>query len=150
MITEKWMFALKLFLPSWNFFNDFGEVPRLEYQVVGEGADSVDWRPVFSRYWTGRVGRMLFNPVGNLELLEQSIVSRAVDELDSGTAGACSAFTTSETHTMLERLVRGKIAERFSAAGPDRFRFRLVTVEPGAEPKVVFSSDEFPIKEPAL
>ncbi len=148
MTSENWMSALKLFLPSWNFFNDFGEVSRLEYRLTGAGMDSGEWQPVFPRHSTHGIGRIFFNPTCNLELLEQSMVARAVDELSRDPAAKGSTIPTVATHEMLVRLVRGKVEGILGHAAADRFRFRLVTVEPGAAPKVVLSSAELPLKEP--
>ncbi len=143
MFSRQWMPALKLFLPSWNFFNDFGAVPRIEYRLLSAGAVATDWQPLFRNHDTRDVGRVVFNPAGNLELLEKSLVDRAVDALGLSQVAAPDLFAGSETHAALARLVRSRIGEHRIPPDADRFRFRLVMIEPGAVPEVAFVSEEF-------
>ena len=142
MFSRQWMPALKLFLPSWNFFNDFSAVPRIEYRLLPAGAVATDWRPLFRNHDTCDVGRVLFNPAGNLELLEKSLVERAVDELELGPAGRDS-FAGSETEAALIRMARARIGESLVTVAGERFQVRLVMTEPGAAPEVAFVSEEF-------
>ncbi len=148
MISDKWKPALKLFLPSWNFFNDFAEVPRLEYCLISSRTVAIDWKPFFTGHDTRDLRRVLFNPSGNLELLEASLVERAVDELRDDPLSNRNRFAKSETHSTLERLTRTRLAHFHSSAGPDRFRFRLVLIDPGAPSQIVFTSEELPFARP--
>ena len=99
MISEKWMFTLKLFFPSWNFFNDFVEVPRLEYCLISSKTGATDWKPSLTDHDTRDLGRVPFNPSGNLELLESSLVERAVDELRDDPSSDRPHFAKTETHS---------------------------------------------------
>lgn len=148
MTSNQWMSALKLFLPSWNFFNDFAEVPRLEYCLVSSGTVAMDWKPLFADHDSRDLGRVLFNPSGNLELLEASLVERAVDELRDDPHSDRNRFAKSEAHSTLERLTRTRLAHLHSSPGPDRFRFRLVMIEPGAPSRIVFTSEELSLARP--
>jgi len=142
------MFALKLFLPSWNFFNDFAEVPRLEYCVISERTGTTDWKPLLTDHNTRDLGRVLFNPSGNLVLLEASLVDRAVNELSEDPSFDRNRFAKSETHSTLERLTRTRLAQLHSSPDSDRFRIRLVLLEPGAPDRIVFTSEELPLVRP--
>ena len=99
MTSEKWMSALTLFLPSWNFFNDFAEVPRLEYCLIAGKTGATDWKPLLTDHDTRDLGRVLFNPSGNLELLESSLVEQAVDELRDDPSSDRTHFAKTETHS---------------------------------------------------
>ena len=148
MISEKWMSALKLFLPSWNFFNDFAEAPRLEYCVISDRTGATDWRPLLTDHNTRDLGRVLFNPSGNLELLEASLVDRAVNELSEYPRSDRNRFAKSEAHSTLERLTRTRLAQLHSSSDSDRFRIRLVLIEHGAQAQIVFTSEELPLPSP--
>lgn len=137
MPTSPWLVALKLFLPSWNFFNDFTAVPTMEFAVVGSGDTAGDWRPVFVASAAPRWWRMGFNPQGNLELLEQTLVERAAEEF----RGQPPVITDTRdgTYPGLVRLARGRIA-RLGVPVAAGFRFRLVLREPGRTEEIIFTS----------
>lgn len=141
------MNALKLFLPSWNFFNDFAAVPRMEYRLVGTTVGPTDWRPLFTNHSTRGLGRILFNPQGNLELLEKSLIDRADDEVRLMTDSEGAAFAESETHAALVRMARFHLMARTECAGAGQFQFRLALGEPGSPPAVVFTSAVLPVVE---
>lgn len=149
MSFRRLMDALKLFLPSWNFFNDFAAVPRLECRRVQPEGAAAGWEPLFTNHTTRGVGRILFNPQGNLELLEKSLIDRADDEarMMAGPDGA--GFATTETHSALARLTRARLAKRTDFTGADKFQFRLTLGEPGAVPTVIFTSAALPLVEDA-
>ena len=140
MISNTWMVALKLFLPSWNFFNDFAAVPRMEYQLVCAGAEAGEWRPLFTNNGKRSVFRILFNPSGNLELLEKSLIDRAVDELSPDERDK-HALVASEARSTLARIAKARINDRYTSATFDQYRFRVILVEPGFPNEVVFASD---------
>lgn len=148
MISDKWMPALKLFLPSWNFFNDFAEVPRLEYCLISSRTVTIDWKPLFTWHDTRDLRRVLFNPTGNLELLEASLVERAVDELRDDPRSDRNWFAKSEAHSTLERLTRTRLAQIHTSSGSERFRFRLVLIDPGSPAQSLFTSEELPLARP--
>ena len=149
--------VLKLFLPSWNFFDDFDAVPRLEVRwVLGHS----EWRSLFPVSTTRSWWRAFYNPWGNLELLERSQVERAADELEElveparvgfgpgraaspslGRSRAALEFCGGQTFALLTRLVAG----RLRAVGVDstvahEFQFRLVLTPPGAAREILFVS----------
>lgn len=142
------MSALKLFLPSWNFFNDFAEVPRLEYCVISNMTAVMDWKPLLTDHNTCDLGRVLFNPAGNVELLKASLVDRAVNELSGDPRSDRNGFAKSEALSTLERLTRTRLAQLYSASDSDRFRIRLVLIEPGTAARTVFTSEELPLTRP--
>ena len=47
MIATALSNILKLFLPSWNFFNDFSTVPRLDVRTIHDGREC-EWRPLYT------------------------------------------------------------------------------------------------------
>jgi hypothetical protein len=144
MHSPAWKVALKLFLPSWDFFNDFGPVIRLESRWLRPGVAALGWRPVFTRHTTGSWARTLFNPAGNLELLEHSWVDRAATEAGPEPDGVGALFATTETHARLVRIARARLLAAHREPGEDSFQFRLVQIEPGGAFEVIFTSVALP------
>lgn len=135
--------VLKLFLPSWNFFDGFAAVPRLDVRVIGDAGDG-DWRPLFAEHSTRSLSRIVFNPRGNLELLEKDFIERATDVLEGQGAQSSQEFAMSEGCAILVRIVRG----RLTAMRPDdEFQFRLVMAGVGQPDAVLFVSQRYPIAE---
>ena len=137
MPTSPWLVALKLFLPSWNFFNDFTAVPTMEFAVGGSEEGEGEWQPLFRAGAAPSAWRMGFNPQGNLELLEQTLVERAAEEF----RGQPPVITDASdgTYPSLVRLARGRIA-RLGVPVDAGFRFRLVLREPGRAEEIIFTS----------
>jgi hypothetical protein len=168
----RWNMAhvLKLFLPSWNFFDDFDAVPRLEARWAREPSGAGDcWVPVFPCSTTTGWVRAFYNPWGNLELLERSQVERAVEELaelagptpqeprphraedeKAHRAEAARRFAASETFGILTRLARRRLragAECLWAGGSEvatdaQVEVRIVLAIPGRPLQVWFESSE--------
>lgn len=147
MRSENWMFALKLFLPSWNFFNDFTAVPQIEIQLQPLGAESQGWQPLFDQHTTRNFWRVVFNPAGNLELLEKSLVDRAVTELEQLPTSDLTKYATTKSCAGLIRLARARIRRRAPLA-EGTFRFRLVLVDPARARDTRFVSAKCSIQEP--
>lgn len=139
--------VLKLLLPSWNFFNDFDEVTQLEFCVRHEGAGESAWQPLHPPQTTRDLGRVFFNPAGNLELLEKSLIDRVATALRESPGPPPTGFEQSEAGRLLARIVRGRLTE----SPPDRvaktFRFRLHRVDARAGRESLFESAEHPFVE---
>lgn len=72
--------SLKLFLPSWNFFDDFSVTPRLLYRVRADGESLPgEWRLLHASFHTSSLLRAFYNPSGNAELFELTLVDTAAD-----------------------------------------------------------------------
>lgn len=140
MFSHRWLLALKLFLPSWNFFNDFGAVTRVEV-CLDPAATEPRWQPVFGDFTTSDWRRITFNPEGNLALQEQSLIERAAEEL--------AGEQRDEAERFIARAVRPRLAALFQERAADRFCFRIVERTAGEAGEVRFVSAEFPLTEPA-
>lgn len=72
--------ALKLFFPSWNFFDDFSVTARLLYRVRADAESPPDeWRLLHGRFDSSSLLRAFYNPSGNAELFELTLVETAAD-----------------------------------------------------------------------
>lgn len=140
MFSHRWLLALKLFLPSWNFFNDFGAVTRVEV-CLDPAATEPRWQPVFGDFTTSDWRRIAFNPEGNLALQEQSLIERAAEEL--------AGEQRDEAEHFIARAVRAQLAAPTGKLAVKDFRFRVVERTAGEAGEVRFVSAEFPLPEPA-
>lgn len=140
MITEQLSNILKLFLPSWNFFNDFSAVPRLDARTIRDGHES-DWQPLYSEHSTHNISRVIFNARGNLELLEKTFIDHAADEFSEPTPLVAKRFEQSALHETLIRILCRRMA---TAQAGDEFQFRLVMTNPGKPEDILFMSARHP------
>lgn len=144
-----WRLVGKLFLPSWNFFNDFAEVTRLEFcWSRAGGLDSV-WQPLHPLNSTQSWWRVFFNPAGNLDLLEKSLIDRIAAGLRELEAGTLPNFETAEEFEILARLTRARLHQSGAQSAEKHFRFRLVLLEPGGRSETLFESTPQTITESA-
>ena len=143
MIATALTNIFKLFLPSWNFFNDFSAVPRLDARTIRAGHES-DWQPLCVDHSTRSIGRLLFNARGNLELLEKTFIDRATLEFDVSNPDAAKSFEQSVHHDTLVLILRRRMG---AAQAGDEFQFRLVMTNHGEQDTELFVSNRHPAKE---
>lgn len=146
---RNWRLIAKLFLPSWNFFNDFAEVSCLEFSWLGAAATETDWRPLYPENSTTSWGRMFFNPAGNLELLEKSLIDRIASGFRDEAGFVTCEFEAEEAIALLARLTRGRLRLLEPPTAESQFRFRLVLLEPGGGSEVLFTSGPQQLTESA-
>lgn len=142
-----WRLILKLFLPSWNFFNDFDEVTRLEFCTQRAGAGESAWQPLHPPQDTRSWWRVIYNAQGNLELLEKSLIDRVATALRESPTVANDGFAQSEGGVMLTRITRARLQALATHTTEVTFRFRLVVVHPGNTCETLFESVAHPLTE---
>jgi hypothetical protein len=173
MIATALSNIFKLFLPSWNFFNDFSAVPRLDLRINHDGRES-EWHPLYATTPTRSIRRVFFNAEGNAELLEKTVIERAAEEFsvecphprgqqrdNSGGSKTNNAPSSSRVAApgdgrtpdefgkhleILTRIVRSRLTTPQSA---DEFQFRLVMTSPGHPEEVLFVSAPLPVQKEA-
>lgn len=144
---KAWKLVLKLFLPSWNFFNDFGLVTRLEFCPAPAGSGASVWQPVHPEVTTSDWTRVFFSVRGNRELLEKSLIDRVATALQDQPAPVDASFGQSASGLILARIVRARLRAADLAA-VQAFRFRLVTVDAANHCETLFESAVLPVMEP--
>lgn len=142
---EAWKLVLKLFLPSWNFFNDFDAVTRLEFCTARAGEAESAWQPVHPNTMTPDWTRVFFNAQGNRELLEKSLLDRIATAVQESGEPANSGFVQTEAGLLLTRMVRARLQEQGTQA--TSFRFRLASVDAENHSATLFESAALPFKE---
>jgi len=164
MIAEHFSNLLKLFLPSWNFFNDFSAVPRLDARLIRDGHES-DWHHLYANDATSSIRRVLFNAHGNLELLEKTFIERAAEEFasephrprrqkrgdtdgsptsDAAPGDGLTPPKSSRHYETLARIVRSRL---ITTQTDCEFQFRLVMTSPGEPEEILFISARHSIKD---
>ncbi len=143
MIAEQFSNILKLFLPSWNFFNDFSAVPRLDARIIRESCEH-EWQPLYVENSTRSLTRVIFNARGNLELLEKTFIDRAADVFDEANPHAAKQFEQCPHHQTLIHIVRSRLV---MTQPNDEFQFRLLMTLPGEPEEILFISTRHPVAE---
>lgn len=116
--------ALKLFLPSWNFFEDFSVTARIEIRIRnGEGTIG-EWRLMFPETSTRSLKRVFFNAAGNAELFKLAVIENVADLLKGKTEAERCTFEGSAEGRRLARWA-GEAAR--GAGGEVQYRLRLTT-----------------------
>ncbi len=141
-IIKELTLAAKLLLPSWNFFNEVSCFPRLDFALlVDPSHGTTTWNELYPQHATSSLGRILFNPWGNLELLEKNFISAAVDHLAMLSQPFSESFPATEAFAILQRLVQSKLNQPPETGSHSHFQFRLV-IECANEPEqIIFTSE---------
>ena len=145
MIATALSNILKLFLPSWNFFNDFSTVPRLDVRTIHDGRES-EWRPLYASAPTRSIRRVFFNADGNIELLEKNLIDRTAEEFADEDQKAVKRFQSDTNIRMLAGIARSRLTATQPA---DEFQFRLVMTNLGQPEEVLFVSTRLTAQEEA-
>ncbi len=140
MIATTLSNILKLFLPSWNFFNDFSTFLRLDVRTIHDGCES-EWRPLYSTAPTPSIRRIFFNADGNAELLEKTFIDRMAENIADEDQKAVKRFESDTNILMLAGIARSRLTTTQPA---DQFQFRLVMASPGEAEEVLFVSAHLP------
>jgi hypothetical protein len=118
--------ALKLFLPSWNFFDDFSVTARIEIRRRTGAGEAGGWRLLFPETSARGVGRVFFNARGNAELFKLAVVENVAERLKGVEAVQRGEFESSEDGVRLAAWVCEEAA-RSGASGEAQYRLRLTT-----------------------
>ena len=98
--------------------------------MLTRAGEAGPWQQPFADHRTTGLGRVWFNPWGNLELLEKSWIERAADELENSTPAEARSFCQRETFRMLSNMVRRRMLlplEDGAAGRAAYFEFRITT-----------------------
>jgi hypothetical protein len=124
--------AFKLFLPSWNFFDDFSVTARIEIRTRTGAGEAGEWRLLFPETSARGVGRVFFNARGNAELFKLAVVENVAERLKGLEASVRTEFELSEDGVRLAGWVREE-AVRSGALSDVQYRLRLTTCRGDAE-----------------
>lgn len=124
--------ALKLFLPSWNFFDDFSVTARIEIRARAGAGEAGEWRLLFPETSAPGLGRVFFNARGNAELFKLAVVENVAERLKGLEASQRGGFESSEEGVRLAGWVREEVA-RSGAPDQVQYRLRLTTCRGDAE-----------------
>jgi hypothetical protein len=110
--------------PSWRFFEEAVDPPRLEVRVrSGGGANEWgEWRSCIGpavRGW----GNLILNPTGNRTHALHSLVEQAVSDLAETDESQAERFAESVSYRLLCRLARASVNSSDEVA---RFQFRVL------------------------
>ncbi|GEM_PF-2487652 len=125
---------VRVFLPSWRFFDSIGAVPRLMTRVMDASEHWGAWIPGLRRP-SMPLGGLLANAEGNYFLVCSGAVERLAQELhvhaETGVAGELELLTS-----VSYRQVEGLVAQNFSPYVPRGLRVQFkIQLQEGGVPK---------------
>jgi hypothetical protein len=123
-VSGPWLFLMRGFLPNWRFFHAVDLRPRLHVR----GRIGAEWSPwiVIHPRARRRLSHLIFNPTGNLLLLEQTLVEHLAADVAECDDGAKVGDLV--PYQMVARLARQKLLLATPLA--DAFQFRLCAEDP--------------------
>ena len=137
------VFLFRALFPSWRFFEDLDQLPRLEYRYAIGDSELGEWQEALAKPKRG-ISTLLLNAQGNLYLACQSMLQQLESDIGDLAEGGQEEFV----HSVSYRLARSLVIYRLSAAAttatsPRRFQFRVSRSMQGdslAEPEVFLVS----------
>lgn len=126
------MSLLRLFLPSWRFFDDATTGIVLKVRVARVGAPAGPWVEVLTPP-TRRVHHVLWNPAGNQALAAYSLVERLL--LDASEGGR--SFEVS--HALVGALARTEITRLGLGAGAATYEYLVSDRLPSGDEELLVS-----------
>ncbi len=118
---------LKVFFPSWKFFEDSGRVPELLYRI-----DQEDWKPAWTpppRSWL----KLAINSEVNYRLACQSLLEQVTQELEAPEWLAHpERYAESVSYLLVQNLVLHEISRVEKKPQVFSYQFKLATYLPRA------------------
>jgi hypothetical protein len=102
---------IRIFFPSWRFFDDAGPIYSLMYRI-----EKGKWKS-FHKKLNRNLIQLVFNPTGNMQLASQSLLDRLM--LDSQEVAAVDLEKT-VSYLLVKNLVHSKVKPEKS------FQFKVV------------------------
>lgn len=110
---------IRLFFPSWRFFDELGAAPLLQYRIKEKTSEFGDWKVgVPSSPYA--FGKLFLNPAGNLRNACNTMLERFVAELTKSEPD--SSVESSVSYRLVEELLRAQLRENVGAI----FQFRIL------------------------
>ncbi len=115
---------LRVFIPSWRFFDEVGPAPRLYFRVATDPGDLGAWLPIEAH--RGSLGRrslysLFLNPDENLFLAGNSLVAQLLSDIEDRGEGDSDRVQDSVSYRLVERWVRWQ----FRGQGVQRYQFKI-------------------------
>jgi len=113
---------LRIFVPSWRFFDRLGRVPEVLFRGKSLDSESKKWQPLLIKP-KRKFYNLLFNPAGNLYLAYMSLIEKVLDDSQSQS----KKFEDTVSFKLLKNLVREKVLE----SSPDytHYDFKIIVKE---------------------
>lgn len=133
---------LRIFMPSWRFFDRLGRVPEVFFRGKSLEAESKKWQPLLEKP-KRKSYNLFFNPGGNLYLAQVSLIEQVLDDSQKES----KKFEETVSFKLLKNLVREKVLE----SSPDytHYDFKIIVREyDGAKVKEteVFVTPEYSVR----
>ena len=118
-VRSQWVQLLRMLLPSWRFFEELGDVPRLEFR---EGSDDSlgPWQPVIVPLRRS-MRRLVYNPDGNLALACESLLQQLIGDVADLAQPTSDVVAGLVSYRLTRNLVEQRIAKDASA-----YQFQVV------------------------
>ena len=132
---------IRVFIPTWRFFDRIGRVPELYYRVKFNGKLG-PWQPVFEKP-ERKFYHLFVNPEGNLYLAYQSLLDRLLDDSQNKSIN----FEEQISFQQIKNLVHSK-ALKSSHKEATHFEFKADVTEyekRDAKTTEVFKTPEYKI-----
>jgi hypothetical protein len=137
-LSSKTLVLLRVFFPSWRFFDQLGHVPRLSYRMNHGRTHDVEawgeWKDCLN-HPPRTIGALCLNANGNLHLAYQALVDRLVHDIqelqESSHEGQSSLLLESVSYQLVRNLAHKQVQEQrvISSADknvPSSFQFKIV------------------------
>ena len=116
---------LKVFFPSWKFFEDSGRVPELLYRI-----DQGNWKPAWSPPRRGWL-KLAINSEVNYRLACQSLLEQVTQELEAPEwLARPEGFAETVSYRLVQNLVLLEISQVEKKPQDFSYQFKLATYLP--------------------
>lgn len=119
---------LRVFFPSWKFFEDYAEIPKLFFRA----SETDQWR-IIEEPADRTALQLIFNPKGNQSLALGSLVQQLLFDLEK--TKKVPDFEKTVSFELVRELVRRRLGP-----GARSYQFKLATVVNGQQDDILVSA----------
>lgn len=113
---------LKLFIPTWKFFDQLGTVSKLYYRTLNQSG-CTEWMPVIEKP-DRRLLNLFYNPKGNLYLACVALVDRLVFEMGAKSSLSADQIEQLESYLFVQNMVHVLLRSK-NVQPKIRFQFKI-------------------------
>lgn len=135
-IEGRAIFLLRALFPSWRFFEEITEIPRLSYRWDQGNTEFGPWTQCFEKP-KRKLSNFILNPEGNLLFAYGGILQHLLHDLENIEEDKTEEFMGSTSYQLVMNLARFHIRQQKEISENLKFQFKISTLLQGEDDRAL-------------
>ena len=126
------IFLMRALFPSWRFFEEITDIPKLFYRIENSPGQYDPWKPCLWRP-TRSLSALLLNAEGNLMFAFGGVVQHLMQDLESVAPEDLEEFMKSPSYQLSKNIALHHLRQDYDSSTVRNFQFKICTVLQGED-----------------